>query len=196
MSQIDTNALAAEMDAFAQKITPPLERWRYCHDRMAFRDRRAGDIRCFLRTNGVAAVKRVIGKPEMAQSSVMMRLRLINRHGVDGAVEWFSRFPTAAGLDCGALQRWNIGHVYFLRVAALPHVMKIGFSRRVPERLDEIRKAAGERLLVDALKVGTHIDEAKWHHNWRKFNIEGEWFFDPFKTDRTLPDFLAKSEAA
>ena len=193
---IDQNTLSAEMDAFAQKIDPPLERWRYCHSRMSHQVRQGGEKRTFVRDTGIAAVKRVIGKPTMTPWSVLYRLRLINRKGVEGAHEYLAQSVIVAGLEAGALQRWNIGHVYFLNVAAMPHVIKIGFSRRVSERIDDIRKSVGERLVLDALKVGTHIDEAWWHHNWRKYQISGEWFFDPFKSERTLPDFLAKATEA
>jgi hypothetical protein len=98
------------------------------------------------------------------------------------------------------MQAWHVGHLYYARVESHPHVVKIGFSRRLHERFEDIESKVKTKLFMHrgGAKPGTLADEHWWHAAWSRHNISGEWFFDPRMTDRTLPDFLIrqKQEAA
>jgi hypothetical protein len=93
------------------------------------------------------------------------------------------------------MEAWHVGHVYFARLEDHPHVVKVGFSRRVRERLEDIESKCKSRLVVNPkeLRVGTMADEHWWHRNWKASHISGEWFFDPFTTERSLPAFLIET---
>lgn len=205
-----TDHLVDEVGAFAVSITPSTERWRYAS--------KAGAKQFFSKWHGrhidgvnqkaVPALARLLGvKPWVVKSRLGRTLQI----GFDEALFYAAEFDREyAGegrilrpyFAVGAMPAWCCGHVYFARVDGFPHVLKIGFSRRVRERLDDI--SAKHRISLhipdrDHLKVGTQADEHWWHANWARYQIDGEWFFDPKSVDRSLPDFLAenaKREAA
>jgi hypothetical protein len=198
--------LTEQARQFAASIEAPRARWEYCLAASHFKYRnRRGEIVLCPNPRSVPTAVSILGRRKYWVDSGFRRLR---EHGYDGALaieaEHRAKYPCMRALtgdmfDVGPLKAWSIGHVYFARVDGFPHVMKIGFSRRVHARLDDIESANRTRLIVRPghLKVGTLLNEHWWHRDWQKFCIAGEWFFDPSMTDRTLPDFLrAMAEAA
>lgn len=202
-----TAHLADEVNSFASSIEPALERWKYAARAGAYKyhSRRLDRVVDVVNDKAVPSLARLLGK---SKSSARSRLAQILNLGFDDAVEFGRRFDdkrlTSLLPDyhsVGPMPHWCCGHVYFARVESHPHVLKIGFSRRVSDRLDDIAAKCKVRLILPAshLKVGTQADEHWWHKDWAQHQIDGEWFFDPKSTDRTLPDFLAenaKKEAA
>lgn len=195
--------LVAEVNAFAKSIEPLVSRWKYAH-RVAYYEHHSekyGLSRC-INLKAVKPLARLLG---VSEASVKLRLSLIDSKGIEGALEYGAaqdakryraEFPPF--FHVGPLNAWCIGHVYLARVESHPHVLKVGFSRRVRDRLEDIASKHKIGLLVPEkhLKVGTQADEHWWHKNWARFHIEGEWFFDPHLSERALPDFLQKQEAA
>lgn len=190
--------LAQEAADFAAKITPCRERWEYCLDRASYvyMNRYYGEM-VGLHQRTLPVCDRILGVyPGCAQH----RLAKLAALGFDGAEEWAKSRPVLSGVPffkVGPMEAWHVGHVYFARLKSHPHVVKIGFSRRVRERLDDIESKCGSLIFVEPgeLRVGTLADEHWWHHNWRATRISGEWFFDPFTMDRTLPAFLDRKPA-
>lgn len=190
-----TAALAESAAAFAEKITPAKERWEYCFARAAFTSHhpRYGTRRCVnSRTIPVAA--RILG---VSDSRVKLIFPRISRLGLEAAMEEASANPSVVFGDrfaVGPLQAWHIGHLYFARVDSHPHVVKIGFSRRVRDRFEDIESKCKTKLSMrpGEIRVGTLADEHWWHKNWSDHRISGEWFFDPHMSDRSLPDFLIR----
>lgn len=185
--------LAIEVNQFAESLTPAEGRWMYC----------LGRVRHFVHVDGVRKPQfdertskvcdRIIGR------SCHYSFRLLHDIGWEGAVardteqrERLNITMLPPRYSVGPLQPWHIGHVYFARVASHPHVLKIGFSRRVRDRLEDIESKCKVSLDVPKghLKVGTLADEHWWHRDWKATRITGEWFFDHKSTDRTLPAFL------
>jgi len=196
--------LAESAAAFAEKITPTKERWQYCFDRASYKSRHriTGEPAVYLNERTFPVVDRITG---CFRGGAGYRLSQIKRYGLDGAIAWAeTRWPVSFSkpfYHTGPMQAWHVGHVYFARVVSHPHIVKIGFSRRVRSRLDDIESKAKTKIemRLGEIRVGTLADEHWWHRNWRNFRIEGEWFFDPHMSNRTLPDFLAenaKKEAA
>lgn len=195
--------LAESATAFAEKITPAKERWRYCADRSTyiFPSKRYGTGPVLnLRTVKVCA--RILGTNEY---SARLRLGRIMRDGIDEAWAWAEdwdkkphRKNWPATFAVGPMQAWHVGHLYFARCVAHPHVVKIGFSRRVRARLDDIESKAKTKIELHPgeIRVGTLADEHWWHKNWEKYRIAGEWFFDPHMPERTLPGFLVERDQA
>ena len=199
-----------EIAAFAGRITPAIERWQYAAkvSRKRYYSRRFGGWVDGLNDKSVPALSRVLG---VRPWTVKSRVARICHEGMDGAIAFARDFDgkySGEGrllrpyFEVGTLPAWCCGHVYFARVKTHPHVLKIGFSRRVRERLDDISSKNKVGLVLlnrDHLKVGTQADEHWWHASWAPYRIDGEWFFDPKSSERTLPDFLAefaKKEAA
>jgi hypothetical protein len=196
-------ALAESAAAFAEKITPARARWQYCFSRTAYeaKHRRTGEATVYLNERTFPVVDRITG---CIRGGAKYRLGKIKRLGIDGAIEWdagYKHIATKPLLHVGPMQAWNVGHLYFARCVSHPHVVKIGFSRRVRARLDDIESKAKTKIELrpGEIRVGTLADEHWWHKNWEKFRISGEWFFDPHMSGRTLPAFLdecAHAEAA
>ena len=193
-----SDAFFAESAAkFADNITPAKMRWEYSFQACTFikPDSVVGPYRAInMRTVPVAA--RLLG---VSNSRIKLNFFRLGTMGYDDAVE-ASRKRLSIVRDwfaVGPMQAWLVGHIYFARLIDHPHVVKIGFSRRVRERLDDIesRVKAKIELRKGELRVGTLADEHWWHKNWEKFNISGEWFFDPHMSDRSLPAFLTKQDA-
>lgn len=205
-----TGHLDEEVEAFVARITPAMERWRYAAkaSRKRVYSRYIGAWVNGLNDKSLPALARVLGvKPWIVKG----RVARICHEGVEGAIAFAKDYDEKYSgdgrllrpyFDVGILPAWCCGHVYFARVKTHPHVLKIGFSRRVRERLDDISSKNKIALVLpdkDHLKVGTQADEHWWHADWSRYRIDGEWFFDPKSADRTLPDFLAenaKKEAA
>lgn len=198
--------LAESAASFAEKITPAKERWNYCFLRATYPHcDKYGDRRLLnLRTIPVCA--RVLGRDNWHVQSAIGR---IMNHGYDGAVEFvqglFDRhngcipsFHPDRYFDAGPMQAWHVGHLYFARVISHPHVVKIGFSRRVRDRLADIESKSKTKIEMRPghIRAGTLADEHWWHKNWGNHRISGEWFFDPHMPDRTLPDFLSEHTQA
>lgn len=186
--------LAEQVAQFAEQHTPAKPRWEYALARTSHRRRLDdGRIITLLSERTFPVVARFLG---VRQSRAAWWLRTMKREGgFEAAHAWLSRFNDDP-LTVGTLEPWQIGHVYFARVADMPHVAKVGFSRRVAERIDDIETKTKSRLIVDTLKVGTLADEHWWHRNWRSLHISGEWFFWPQSSDRSLPAFLAQEREA
>jgi hypothetical protein len=191
--------LAAQVLAFAEQAAPAKTRWEYALSRSSyvFRSPRDGHEHTCLNKRTIPVVARFLGVPV---GRANLRLRTMRREGSFAAAEaWMARTPIIANpFAVGPIEPWQIGHVYFAGVADAPHVLKIGFSRRVGDRIADIEAKVNRRLNVVAVKVGTLADEHWWHHDWRHHRISGEWFFDPRADERTVPNFLqaAVAEAA
>lgn len=182
--------LAESAATFAEKITPAKERWEYCFARASYG---YGDGRCI---NGrtVPVIARILGNSELR---VKLNLRRLMLRNFDEAREEANSRPSIILGDrfaVGPMQAWHVGHLYFARVRSHPHVVKIGFSRRLHDRFDDIASKAKVKLYMEPgeIRAGTLADEHWWHRDWRKFRISGEWFFDPHMPARTLPNFLAE----
>lgn len=194
--------LAESAAEFAEKITPAKQRWEYCFARAtyAWQHPRYGSS---LSVNGrtVPVVARVAGVNE---TRIRVNFQRLKRHDYETAhAEANARASDILGdrFAVGPMQAWHIGHLYFARVDSHPHVVKIGFSRRVHDRFEDIASKCKTKLSMrpGEIRVGTLADEHWWHKNWSDHRISGEWFFDPHMPDRTLPNFLAdhaQAEAA
>lgn len=186
--------LAEEVAAFAERMTPSDARWGYA---LKAGSKIVADGRRQYILKTMPSLCRFLGyhTPSMLPS----HLSHIDGQSVEAAREyWRSRGEFWKNIDpyhvC-AIEPWQIGHVYFARLSDKPHVAKVGFSRRVHERLDDIQSKAG-RVVIETLLVGTMADEHWWHDNWKSLHISGEWFFWPRSIDRSLPPFLAQQREA
>jgi hypothetical protein len=192
---LDPVALATQIGDFAKRIEPAEARWSYCLERRQYTHRfRSGEVGQCIRETGTEACNRILGT-RLNPSSLRLRLGLLHREGYAAAHEHYTRYG-GNGLSVGPLEAWNIGHVYFLRLSKHPHIFKIGFSRRLADRIDDIRSKTGAGMVVHAVRVGTLLDEQWWHQNWRNHRISGEWFFEPASADRSRPDFLVEQKQA
>jgi hypothetical protein len=73
-----------------------------------------------------------------------------------------------AGEDGGAFMP-----IYFLQSAGS---VKIGFSSRIKNRIEEIKTANHKKLKLLAIQEGTVDDEGRLHRQFSKDRIRGEWF--------------------
>lgn len=192
------SALAQVAADFAGKITPSRERWAYCLDRASFSEwlEWRGET-FFLNERVLPVCDRILG---IYRGASGYRLKQLRERGYDGAEEHYAKRWSDHGkpfFGVGPMEGWHVGHVYFARLVDHPHVVKVGFSRRVRERLEDVESKCKAKLFVNPgdLRVGTLADEHWWHREWRKSRISGEWFFDPATTDRSLPAFLAPKSA-
>ena len=188
--------LADEMRAFAASIEEAKPRWLYCLDRVKRVSVWKGQQYPSYSQAAAKICERILGAGTYVSLPRFSKLEELGYEEANAKSRTFNGRP-AYGV--GPLEAWHIGHVYFARVESHPHVLKIGFSRRVRDRLEDIESEAKTKLVVRSghLKVGTMADERWWHDDCAKFKIDGEWFFDPKSSDRTLPHFLAaKAEAA
>jgi len=186
--------LVEEIRQFAEQITPADGRWQYAYNATAYLFTNRHGVRSVsFHDKSVKAIARLVGRGVW---STQYALRMIRDHGgIDGArarMSGVNRDPLAVS----ALEPWHLGHVYFAWLKNYPHVVKIGFSRRVHDRLEDIERSAHERIGKVQTQVGTAASESWWHHDWRAFRVDGEWFFDPRSADRTLPEFLREKETA
>lgn len=184
--------LAEETLTFAASHVEAKPRWLYAHSRV----KRYADNGRITFDRVCAPLARYLG---VRSPTLRYALRNIHDHGYEGALDRLSPYPVLLDLfKVGPIRPWMVGHVYFARVEDFPHVVKVGFSRRVLERLEDIESRVKAKLFVGGgqLRVGTMADEYWWQREWRATHISGEWFFDPFDTDRTLPPFLATELAA
>lgn len=188
-SIFNKDALAEQCAKFAETISPCEQRWAYCYDRATFwyQDKHGRTSRV-INERSVPTVERITG----ARGAVF-RLAKIGSIGLGEALRYRFRISDRMLLTVGVMEPWHVGHVYFARLADYPHVMKIGFSRRVRERLEDVESRAKAKLLVPGLLVGTLLDEQWWHKKYESFRISGEWFFDPARDDRSIPAFLSVS---
>lgn len=179
--------LAGEVAAFAAKHEPCRDRWLYCLDRSLHRYRwRDGRVTVEL-TDKLEPCARFLG---VSPSTTKLNLGRIRRDGYDAYVQYLAERGYTF-LKVGPIEPWNIGHVYFARPKGFPHIVKVGFSRRVRQRIEDIEHQIKLPLVVTALKVGTLADEKWWHNNWQEWRIDGEWFFHPFDAARELPPFIS-----
>ena len=195
--------LAESAAEFVEKITPAKARWQYCTERSTYiyHSKRFG-VGPSLNARTIKVCARILGANEYSARRWLGR---IMRDGIERAwaeaEEWDRKphrknWPPA--LAVGPMQAWHVGHLYFARCDGHPHVVKIGFSRRVRERLDDIESKCKTKLFMrpGEIRVGTLADEHWWHKNWERFRISGEWFFDPHMSERSLPPFLAEYSQA
>ena len=197
--------LTQQASEFIRSIDETRARWEYCLAASHYRYRtKRGDVILQPNSRSMPVAAKILGRRKFW---VERALRELRQYGWEGAQEREADTRRRYGLELtslpklfevGPLKAWEAGHVYFSRVADHPHVVKIGFSRRVHERLDDIESANKTRLVVrpGQLRVGTLLNEHWWHRNWQATSISGEWFFDPFTTERTLPSFLQQQAEA
>jgi hypothetical protein len=193
MSRPSRERMAQEVADFAVKMTPEAARWEY-----------AMSVATYLNSHGqrqydgkaARAVGRFLGYD---QGSMALRLMRISLHGgLEGAR---AHFQTRAYWQDGnpfkvcAIEPYQIGHVYFARLRQFPHVMKVGFSRRVHSRIDEIESKSRQTVGDVTVEVGTMADEHRFHRLWKDNCISGEWFYAPNMDERSLPPFLAETKA-
>lgn len=192
-SNSDNAALAHAISDFAELMTPAKARWEYALSRTTYKwqSPRTGEISLQFNARTLPVVARFLGASVPMAS---LRLRRIRDNGFEDAAKWFTWEDDPMAV--GPMEPWQIGHVYFAKVRGFPHVAKVGFSRRVRERIEDIESKAKAHLVVDTLKVGTLADEHWWHHNWRSLHIAGEWFYWPKSTERSLPAFLQPEAVA
>lgn len=199
MSRPTRAQLAQEVADFAAKITAGDDRWAYAYRSSAYLHTWKGRTSVCFHEKSARALSRILGGNA---SSVQRRLSMIADKGsVAAARAYRLELLKGAGLDrdpfaVPALEPWHLGHVYFARLAERPHVLKVGFTRRLHDRLEDIESKSHTRFGDVAVRVGTMSDEAWWHHHMKSSCISGEWFFDPDMQDRSLPAFLLQSEAA
>lgn len=180
--------LADQIAAFAARIEPERPRWEYCLPRVCHNSFRLdGEPTLAFQYDKMSRVTRLLGR-----DAQYCRNRL--GHILCSDYEATAEMLQVHGMGVGALQPWLLGHVYFARLESHPHILKVGFSRRVRARLEDIQRATGEALSPPQIVVGTGADEQWWHHEWAEWRISGEWFFDPQSSDRGLPDFLTNSD--
>lgn len=190
---MNRESIAQDIERFTAAHTEAKARWLYCLARMEVSGvTRRGDAYTSVTEKGAAAASRLINRGQ-TNASVLFWLRSIQRSGFEVVAQSDSPNPR---LTVGPLPAWCVGHVYFLRVATHPHVLKIGFSRRVSDRVADLQSKAKCRLELDSAHVGTQLDEQHWHRRLKDEHITGEWFFDPTMGDKTLPSFLAAQVAA
>ena len=187
--------LAEEARAFAVSIEDAKARWLYCLSRVRRIETYRGREQVSYSDAAIKICSRILGARIHASR---YRFQRLDEMGYEAANVSRAVSILPPPYSVGPLEAWHIGHVYFARIESHPHVVKIGFSRRVRARLDDIASESRSNLIIQPkhLKVGTMADERWWHDNWKKTRIDGEWFFDPHSTDRTLPAFLEKAEAA
>jgi hypothetical protein len=192
------SALAQEAADFAGKITPCRERWEYCFDRASYiyPSKRGYDVVC-LNTRTLPVCERILGVRKGSAGIKMARLRDYGFEASEAEAATWS-WHKGPYFTVGPMEAWHVGHVYFARLVDHPHVVKIGFSRRVRGRLEDVESNCKARITVnpDELRVGTMADEHWWHRHWKPTHISGEWFFDPAMADRRLPSFLQKPSGA
>lgn len=199
MSRPSSSELAEQVAAFAAKITPADDRWEYAYRSAAYLHTWKGRTSVCFHDKSTQALARILGRNSR---SVQRRLSAMASHGsVAAARAYYKEILKGPSsnrdfFEVPPLEPWHLGHVYFARLADKPHVVKIGFSRRLRDRIEDIESKCRVRIGDVVARVGTMSDEAWWHYNFRSTRIDGEWFFDPKMTDRTLPAFLATSEAA
>lgn len=185
--------LAEQVAGFVSRITPTDARWQYAMEACTYEYKGEPNF-C---DTAARAVGRIVGHD---LRGVSLRLMTIRKHGSIGAArEWFAQRPFWGSHDpyaVPALEPWHIGHVYFARLYKYPHLFKVGFTRRLHERIEDIESKSKVQIGEVRTLVGTMADEALWHRKLRDTRVSGEWFFDPLKSERGLPDFLVKSEAA
>lgn len=191
------STLAQAAADFAGKITPCRERWQYCFDSASFlfTTNRGYDV-ITLSTRTLPVCERILG---IRKGSAALRMASLRDYGFDGAEERAAGWDWYEGpyFTVGPMEAWHVGHVYFARLVNHPHVVKVGFSRRVRERLENVESKCKARIVLNPaeLRVGTMADEHWWHRHWKATHISGEWFFDPAMTDRSLPAFLTPKRA-
>jgi hypothetical protein len=173
------------LQAFVASIDGARERWTYVHDRAETTG-----------TDPIIAPATRVMNAGYVPSSVALRLRAMTRKGgFAGADAWLTEHG-GRGMVVGPFQAWNAGWVYFASVRSHPHVLKVGFSRRPLERIEDVARKIGTDLRCDVFRAGTHVDERWWHSSWRRYRIAGEWFFNPKSADRSLPAFLQPAAQA
>lgn len=178
-----TSGAADEVARFAAGLTLADRRWTYCHGLVVHSDG-------FFDKSAMGSCQRFLG----TGYNIEWRIRQMTKHG--GVAGARARFTHIDMYDVGAMEPWQIGHVYFARLVKFPWVMKIGFSRRVDRRLAEVESKSGERVIFCGAEVGIKALE-NWHHREAHANrISGEWFFDSAYAERDLPAFLAHPVAA
>lgn len=181
--------LTAQVRAFGLSIEAARDRWEYCLTRVCHRgiSPLTHEIRDAFHGEMMSRVTRLLGRDAR---SCRVRLGHIKHGGYETASKLFPDMSVAA------LQPWMLGHVYFARVASHPHVVKVGFSRRVRQRIADVQRQVGAELLVTEVRPGTGADENWWHFELAGLRISGEWFFDPEHDERSVPEFLREREAA
>ncbi|MGW9332700.1 GIY-YIG nuclease family protein [Bosea sp. NPDC055594] len=189
--------IAQEVGEFAARITPSRARWEYCLSRASYPGKTPwGSETLYLDQRTLPVCDRIAGVNRGCAES---RLRRLIQLGYDAAEADAAQRLSVNGkpfFAAGPLEAWHIGHVYFARLNGYPHIVKVGFSRRVRDRLDDIESKCKHPLSVrqGELFVGTMADEHMRHRNWRSSRISGEWFFDPASSDRSLPPFLTPAQ--
>lgn len=181
-----TDGAPEQVLKFAAEHEEAKPRWLYCRSVLRHRDQLTD--RWSYDERGLASCERFL------KISAKYKLRMLRNQTFEEVDDRLRRFG-GKGLTVGPVEPWQVGHVYFARLASHPHVVKVGFSRRVADRLDDLQRIAGCPLNFWTAQPGIRALEAWWHRDWHRFRINGEWFFDPQSADRSLPAFLVAEKA-
>jgi len=66
-----------------------------------------------------------------------------------------------------------VGYIYFVRMGAF---VKIGFTVDVAARLKAIQTSSPEQIVLLRIESGTMETERAFHHRFRRYKANGEWF--------------------
>lgn len=64
-------------------------------------------------------------------------------------------------------------YIYFVRMGAF---VKIGITRDVAARMKAIQTSSPEKIVLLKIERGTVEDEQRFHHRFRRYRANGEWF--------------------
>src|SRR6185437_3092056 len=138
------SALASDVAAFAAATAEADARWTYAVRTATYTyvDKKGRSWENSLCGKTVAPLTRFIGCNHTRSSFGLRCMRILSLGSVGAAREaYFSDGHREGWPDpyrVGPVEPWQIGHVYFARVKNFPHVVKIGFSRRVHDRIEDI----------------------------------------------------------
>lgn len=95
------------------------------------------------------------------------------------ALSWRRKGPTRSkgrrseAIYTPQIEPGHSGHIYVVGFAGY---VKIGWSRKVNERLLDVQEGLPENLIVHALISGTCEMERDLHRVFADLRLEGEWF--------------------
>lgn len=104
---------------------------------------------------------------------VRERLRKIQEETVDAARHEAAIAVPPVKLNERTALLVDVGYVYFIRSG---QSVKIGFSRDVKKRLQQLKTGAAHKVSILAAVPGTMDTEAYFHRMFAEYRMSGEWF--------------------